>query len=546
MSRVGARLCPRACLPSCAWASEQCLAQHACGSAAGWLRCRAHSQLPRSSRLSAPPRLGRRPRRQHALLAGQPAGAAGARAQGCRAAGLHTGRGHAPSCGRAADALARGPCQACELPAPAPWAHGTHNRASLPAPAAYQTRIRAHARPAGRGARRARGVDLDRGLAPGGAPAGHGRRRLCGQVLVQVGGGRVRTRAGLAGLADGGADVFEQSRCRDLLLLQCTLLYKGVGGRTASKQHPSLRPPPPSAPRRCRPGDPFFDAQQEEQRELAALAAEAEPVAAPRPASLAGPAPTFGTTGAGGAIPGIGDAVAMPTLPQATAAAFDVFSIRQQPYDERGGRPPADGGPAAAPQRPGGRDDDRCAGLWWMQGCCSELQAGASWVADSMLRHMAAPAGRISPSPPPASPPCPPRHAAGGASARGRQRETASGGAAAPLPHGTRTRSSSTRSSPGSHARRHPSPCLQAAAAPEQPSSLSRNGKAEAGRRPLLQARRPSEEARRRPAAAAPCLPLAGAEGRRRLGRQGVAARRRLRGAAAAAAGAGSWCTPFL
>ena len=111
---------------------------------------------------------------------------------------------------------------------------------------------------------------------------------------------------------------------------------------------------------RCRPGDPFFEQQQEEQRELAALAAEAEPVAAPRPAALAAPAATFGTTGAGGAIPGIGDAVAMPVLPQATAA-FDVFSIRQQPYDERererGGRAPPDG-PAAA-QRHGSDADQR-------------------------------------------------------------------------------------------------------------------------------------------------------------------------------------------
>lgn len=99
---------------------------------------------------------------------------------------------------------------------------------------------------------------------------------------------------------------------------------------------------------RCRPGDPFFDEQQEEQRELAALAAEAEVVAAPRPAALAMPAPTFGTAKAtGGAIPGIGAAVAMPVLPQ--AAPFDVFSIRQaEPSEARGGGPPADGGPAAA------------------------------------------------------------------------------------------------------------------------------------------------------------------------------------------------------
>ncbi|PRW56172.1 flowering time control FY-like isoform X1 [Chlorella sorokiniana] len=104
---------------------------------------------------------------------------------------------------------------------------------------------------------------------------------------------------------------------------------------------------------RCRPGDPFFEQQQEEQRELAALAAEEEPVAAPRPAALAAPAATFGPAGAaaGGAIPGIGDAVAMPTLPQATAVV-DVFSIQQQPYDARGGRAPAAGAsPAAAGQR---------------------------------------------------------------------------------------------------------------------------------------------------------------------------------------------------
>ncbi len=104
----------------------------------------------------------------------------------------------------------------------------------------------------------------------------------------------------------------------------------------------------PHAACRCRPGDPFFDEQQEEQRELAAMAAEAEVVAAPRPAAMAMPAPTFGTgKGTGGAIPGIGAAVAMPVLPQ--VAPFDVFSIRQaEPSEARGGRPPADGGPAAA------------------------------------------------------------------------------------------------------------------------------------------------------------------------------------------------------
>jgi hypothetical protein len=64
--------------------------------------------------------------------------------------------------------------------------------------------------------------------------------------------------------------------------------------------------------RRCRPGDPFFEQQQDEQRELAALAAEAEPAAAPRPAALLS-APLAG--GGGAAIPGIGDAVAMPLLP---------------------------------------------------------------------------------------------------------------------------------------------------------------------------------------------------------------------------------------
>ena len=109
--------------------------------------------------------------------------------------------------------------------------------------------------------------------------------------------------------------------------------------------------------RRCRPGDPFIEQQQEEQAELAALAAEAQPVTAPRPAALLAPAPTFGSGPPGGAIPGIGDAVAMPVLP---AATVDVFGTRQQqPYDaeRRGGQAPADG-PAAAggasQQRPGG------------------------------------------------------------------------------------------------------------------------------------------------------------------------------------------------
>lgn len=152
-----------------------------------------------------------------------------------------------------------------------------------------------------------------------------------------------------------------------------TLLVCRCACRCGSGRHLPCLPPVPQAhtpslssnPSRCRPGDPFFDAQQEEQRELAAMAAEAEPVAAPRPAALAAPSATFGPAGAamGGVIPGIGDAVAMPVLPQATAApAFDVFSIQQQPYDERGGRPPADASPAAGAQLPPGREDDsrRC------------------------------------------------------------------------------------------------------------------------------------------------------------------------------------------
>lgn len=191
-------------------------------------------------------------------------------------------------------------------------------------------------------------------------------------------------------LATGAADFAVKFWCR-------WVLGEGAAGGVAGWQHtagalaahmqpdlaqltPALAPSPACllVLRRCRPGDPFFDAQQEEQRELAAMAAEAEPVAAPRPAALSAPAASFGPMGAaaGGAIPGIGDAVAMPTLPQATATPFDVFSIRQQPYEERGGRPPADGGPAAALQRPGGRSDDPrrwlggSACVYWMQACC--------------------------------------------------------------------------------------------------------------------------------------------------------------------------------
>ena len=144
------------------------------------------------------------------------------------------------------------------------------------------------------------------------------------------------------------------------------------------------------APCSCRPGDPFFEQQQEEQRELAAMAAEAEPVAAPRPAAMATHAPTFGPTGAaaGGAIPGIGDAVAMPVLPQANAA-FDVFSIRQQPYDERAGRAPPEGagpagGGAPAGRRGGGEDDSRR----WRTCCCcaSALETQCPCSADSPIQ----------------------------------------------------------------------------------------------------------------------------------------------------------------
>ncbi len=133
--------------------------------------------------------------------------------------------------------------------------------------------------------------------------------------------------------------------------------------------------PPRYLPRRCRPGDPFFEQQQEEQRELAAMAAEAEPVAAPRPAALAAPAATFGPAGAaaGGAIPGIGDAVAMPTLPQATAV-LDVFSIQQQPYDARGGRAPAAGaGPAAGGQRSQEEEHRRQGWGGWGEALCTRL-----------------------------------------------------------------------------------------------------------------------------------------------------------------------------
>lgn len=129
------------------------------------------------------------------------------------------------------------------------------------------------------------------------------------------------------------------------------------------------RMPPPPHPHRCRPGDPFYEQQQEEQRELAAMAAEAEPVAAPRPAALAVSSATFGPAGAaaGGAIPGIGDAVAMPTLPQATAVV-DVFSIHQQPYDARGGRAPAAGaGPAAPGQRLPDEEHRRQGWCGWLE-----------------------------------------------------------------------------------------------------------------------------------------------------------------------------------
>lgn len=107
-------------------------------------------------------------------------------------------------------------------------------------------------------------------------------------------------------------------------------------------------------------------------------------VAAPRPAALAMPAPTFGTAKAtGGAIPGIGAAVAMPVLPQ--AAPFDVFSIRQaEPSEARGGGPPADGGPAAAAaSAQGGREgrghgqDDRSSSRC---GCHAPMLCLASYV----------------------------------------------------------------------------------------------------------------------------------------------------------------------
>jgi hypothetical protein len=120
------------------------------------------------------------------------------------------------------------------------------------------------------------------------------------------------------------------------------------------------------------------------------MAAEAEPVAAPRPAAMATHAPTFGPTGAaaGGAIPGIGDAVAMPVLPQANAA-FDVFSIRQQPYDERAGRAPPEGagpagGRAPAGRRGGGEDDSRR----WRTCCCcaSALETQCPCSADSPIQ----------------------------------------------------------------------------------------------------------------------------------------------------------------
>jgi hypothetical protein len=84
------------------------------------------------------------------------------------------------------------------------------------------------------------------------------------------------------------------------------------------------------------------------------MAAEAEPVAAPRPASAA-----LVSGGAGGAIPGIGDAVAMPALPAAAAGPVDVFGVRAAPWEERGGLAPADVAPAGREADRGRRRDAR-------------------------------------------------------------------------------------------------------------------------------------------------------------------------------------------
>lgn len=82
---------------------------------------------------------------------------------------------------------------------------------------------------------------------------------------------------------------------------------------------------------RCRPGDPFFEGQQEEQAELAALAmaeTAAVPVKAPAP-SLFVPPPTIAARGAGqAAIPGIGEATARQAV-----AAMDVYAAAAAPVD---------------------------------------------------------------------------------------------------------------------------------------------------------------------------------------------------------------------
>lgn len=275
----------------------------------------------------------RRSRWIHDLLAGQPPGTAGAIfVHECK----QTAGQADPHISRCAEAAARD-----WRVTPANML--AHSQCDCPVVSAAAT--------AGGGAGRARGERVGGGLAPGGPPAGHGSSGLRRQVLVQA---SLQAMCGGALWTDVAGGLHLSSRCGASMCEASVTVshfeeWTAWQGCVAMPTAPPLHP----LPRRCRPGDPFFEQQQEEQRELAALAAEAEPVAAPRPAALAPPSATFGPAGAaaGGAIPGIGDAVAMPTLPQATAVV-DVFSIQQQPYDARGGRAPAAGaGPAAGGQR---------------------------------------------------------------------------------------------------------------------------------------------------------------------------------------------------